>query len=255
MLRPWIALLPLLCVLSSGCKHRRQATVRGKGVQPATSVILAGADAAARKARSEASLRKDGVKVNPALPPIVDRLAARLRPMDEAVDRAFAFVVVASKADGLPSDKLGELERRIGATVALTPAETAFMQLSAPDEKTNAERLEAAMAALDVLHWALSRFPELEVPGKVPEKLDMLRLVRDDGPDAYRKGARYRSLESILDAADLAYRQHWACTDARANAQPDPQGLRCAQVADRHRTFRWLLGPKPQAWEAVTLEP
>ena len=54
--------------------------------------------------------------------------------------------------------------------------------------------------------------------------------------------ARRRPRKELLDQADLIYRMHLACVDARVMNMPAPQGLEEGVVMERHRALFWLAG-------------
>lgn len=53
---------------------------------------------------------------------------------------------------------------------------------------------------------------------------------------------RLRDIEDILNEADLIYRYHWACRDARLNGREEPAGLINSVVMERHAGLNWLIG-------------
>ena len=53
--------------------------------------------------------------------------------------------------------------------------------------------------------------------------------------------AKLRDIASILDEADLIYRYHWACVDARLKQAPMPAGLNPSVVMERHAALNWLI--------------
>lgn len=246
----------LALVLAVGCKSKQELPVTSdsNSKPPAKpSATPASAEAVARKAKSEAQLRLEGVKVNPGLPVILDKAGARPRGKDEIVDRAIALLVVAQKGEGLAQDKVLAAQTEWGAAPFLSPKEQAFVALAAPDPKTLAQ-FTLRYEALNVLHWSLGRRSSLEPTSHRAAAIDMVRLIKEDGAPAYRKGGTLRSVDELLDAADLVYRYHWACADARAANQPAPQGVDCDVVVERHHALNWLLGYRSQAWDDVTTD-
>ena len=66
--------------------------------------------------------------------------------------------------------------------------------------------------------------------------------------------ARLRSRKELLDQADLIYRLHWACVDARVMGMPAPGGLEEGVVMERHRALFWLAGCDDMClWDEVDL--
>ena len=66
--------------------------------------------------------------------------------------------------------------------------------------------------------------------------------------------ARLRPRKELLEQADLIYRLHWACVDARVMGMPAPQGLEEGVVMERHRALFWLAGCDNMCpWDDVDL--
>ena len=60
--------------------------------------------------------------------------------------------------------------------------------------------------------------------------------------------------KELLDQADLIYRLHWACVDARVMNMPAPQALEEGVVMERHRALFWLAGVDEMCgWDDVDL--
>lgn len=56
------------------------------------------------------------------------------------------------------------------------------------------------------------------------------------------KTVNLRSIDEILDEADLIYRYHWACVDARIHRKNVPADLDSGVVFERHWGLNWLIG-------------
>ena len=66
--------------------------------------------------------------------------------------------------------------------------------------------------------------------------------------------AKLRPRRELLDQADLIYRLHWACVDARVMGMPAPQVLEDGVVMERHRALFWLAGCDEMCgWDDVDL--
>ena len=66
--------------------------------------------------------------------------------------------------------------------------------------------------------------------------------------------AKLRPRAELLDQADLIYRLHWACVDARVMGLPAPQELEEGVVMERHRALFWLAGcDKMCPWDDIDL--
>jgi len=206
----------------------------------------------ARKARSEARLREEGVPIAVTLPVIADKASAKLRSRDAIVDRALALTVVSVKGEGLDQKSVLSFVSELSAMPLFTPKEKAFIEAPAPTKQERAQfvwRYEC----LGVLHWALGYVEKLERPSKIVDAGLMVKLVRP-GAAKYREGAKLRSADEILDEADLIYRYDWACVDARVSGKPAPGGVDCEIVVERHHALNWLYGYQDQAWDDVSTD-
>ena len=57
-----------------------------------------------------------------------------------------------------------------------------------------------------------------------------------------------------MEQADLIYRLHWACVDARVMGMPAPRNLDAGVVMERHRSLFWLAGCDDMCdWDEVDL--
>ena len=66
--------------------------------------------------------------------------------------------------------------------------------------------------------------------------------------------AALRPRRELLEQADLIYRLHWACVDARVMDMPAPQGLEPGVVMERHRALFGLAGMDELCgWDDVDL--
>jgi hypothetical protein len=207
----------------------------------------------ARKARSEERLRAEGVPIDASLPVIADKSTAKLRTKDAIVDRLLALLLVSMKGEGLSQEKVLQAQTELGAAPFLSPEEKAFVALAAPNQHERA-KFSWRYEGMNVLHWSLGRVEKLEKPEKVVDAGRMVKLVHEPGVAAYRASAKPRSVDEILDEADLIYRYDWACVDARVSKQPNPAGIDCEVVVERHQALNWLYGYQGQDWDDVSTD-
>ena len=66
-------------------------------------------------------------------------------------------------------------------------------------------------------------------------------VSRHENFAALLQQAHLRDIHSILDEADLIYRYHWACVDARLKQAPMPAGMNASVVMERHAALNWLI--------------
>lgn len=93
------------------------------------------------------------------------------------------------------------------------------------------------------LLWALGLIDELKFPNE-PMTGDECQLAIDlvannADIDEFLSKVKMRSLEEILDQADLTYRYHWACVDARINNKE--VNLFESVVMERRAGLEWLF--------------
>jgi hypothetical protein len=232
----------------------KKAAKRQKPLPPRPPQHLnPGPEALARKARSLARLKSEGVPTNDGLPVIDSEKEAKLRATDAVVDRALALVVVAVKGEGLEQDKVLALRDKLGAAAFLSPDEKDFVADTSPTDKDRAQ-FAWRYEGLGVLLWALGFDAELPRPAKIVDAARIVKLVNDKGVQKLREEARLRSAKEILDATDLVYRYDWACVAARMSSESPPKGVECEIVTERHHALNWLVGYQNQAWDDVSTD-
>lgn len=191
--------------------------------------------------------------MNASLPVIAGKAEAKMRTKDATVDRLFALALVSLKGEGLEQEKVLKLQTELGAGSFLSPKEAAFLTLAKPDAKERAQfawRYECVY----VLHWALGYVAELEKPTKIVDAALVIKLLREPGSTRFRTEAKLRSLDELLDQADLIYRYDWACVDARVAKKPAPADIDCEVVVERHHALNWLYGYQAAAWDDVSTD-
>ena len=80
-------------------------------------------------------------------------------------------------------------------------------------------------------------------PTRICDVPESVRLLKDcQTMDSLLAAARLRSRKELLEQADLIYRLHWACVDARVMNMPAPLGLESGVVMERLHALFWLAG-------------
>lgn len=110
-------------------------------------------EALARKARSEARLKKANIKVNATLPIIETQSEAQIRSVADVVGRALALTVVAIKGEGSAQSLVVDTAAKIGAVDFLSPKEHAFFSDNAP-AKVARVQFAWRYECLNVMLWA-----------------------------------------------------------------------------------------------------
>ena len=251
--RSFIAVV--VAIALAGCKDRRSPPPPPASTMPPKPPDFPNAteEQLERKARSEARLRDEGMKVNASLPVIADKARAKPRALSRVVDRALALTLVAVKGEGLEQPKVLSFRDELGAAPFLSPKEKSFVDATTVDKQERAQ-FAWRYECLGVLHWALGRVETLAKPAAIVDAGLMVKLVMRPGAAEYRAAAKLRSIDEILDEADLIYRYDWACVDARVAGKPAPTGIDCEIVVERHHALNWLSGYQDRAWDDVSTD-
>lgn len=205
----------------------------------------------ARKKHSEARLHAEGVPTISRLPRIETRDEVKLRPKEEIVYRSLALTVVTAKASGLNQKSVDNAINHLGLSPHFTPKERAFILDPTPphqDVLQFAWRGEAPWP----LFWALGFVDRLDRPThEVSDLPEAVHAVQSEGVGPYIESARVRSLDEVLDEADLIYRYHWATRESWLRGRKAPAGLNPGVVQERHHALNWLVVPvdeEPEDW-------
>ncbi|HKS59054.1 MAG TPA: DUF4272 domain-containing protein [Steroidobacteraceae bacterium] len=210
-------------------------------------------EAESRRTRSIEVLKREGVPYMKDLPMIETAAQIKARNTEEVALRAIALAVVAVKGETLDQKLALDLVNRFGIRSALSPAERAFIDNPKPSEH---DRVQFAWRyeGLGVMLWALGFETELGRPDKIVDVPRAVGFIRDLGRDGFIAKAQLRSLDQILDQADLIYRYHWAVVDARVNGKEPPAGLDPGVVYERHYALNWLIRYSDQEWDDVSTD-
>lgn len=107
------------------------------------------------------------------------------------------------------------------------------------------------------LIWALGIVDKLEYPSQICDCNFAIRAVADyEDFNDFMKTVKLRSIEEILDEADLIYRYNWACVNARIHGENPPAGLDPGVVFERHWGLNWLIGKGTynDNWDSVSTD-
>ncbi|GGD89390.1 DUF4272 domain-containing protein [Paenibacillus nasutitermitis] len=212
-----------------------------------------------RKERSEALLTERGIPFNKTLPVLAAEEAVAIRSREEIAGRAIALCIAALKGECCATDYkpeetkalIGQVMQQYGAEPLLSPRESAFIANDHPDD-AQAIQFAWCYEGYWVLLWALGYVERLDAPVQVCDVEAAVSILhRYDTYEAFLADARVRTKSEILDEADLIYRYHWACVDARLHNQPVPGGLESGVVFERHRALNWLTTSMNQEWDEV----
>ena len=203
-------------------------------------------DALARRGRTLERLNGADPQPPVGMPPALGEAEVALRSASEVARRALALVRVAARAAEIASEGAAAIPEASGieasASDGFTLTERSFLEADVPDDQLVAEtawRFEAA----NVLLWALDA--EGADIARADARADPDTLLRAalalaaDGPTP--AAARLRPAAEILDALDLAWRQHWIVRQARQKGFV-PDGIDPDVIGERHYALNWLTG-------------
>lgn len=209
-------------------------------------------EAEARKARSIARLKKEGVPTIDWLPRIEDSVEARPPSADAVARRFCALMLMIHRALANDPENTRAWRAAFADRAAFSPEELTLMDAAAPTEHAIIQASWLCEAALPMA-WALGRFKTLERPDKTIEVDRLWSLISADDGKALVSQARLRPIGEILDEADLIYRYHWAVRQARIDGKPAPAGLDGGVVMERHKGLNWLVGYHAE-WDEITTD-
>jgi len=223
-------------------------------ILPVQAAVSQPADeAGARKARSIAQLRSEGVPTIDHLPTIEPENESTHRNTKAVVQRTIALAIVAVKGETGDHAMGQALIRQFNAASFFTPKERAFMDDPDPSdqERTNfAWRYEG----VHVMLWALGISPDLERPDHICDVPFIANTLRELGTEGLMRRARLRPQKELLDAADLVYRYDWAAVNARLKGEEPPARLDKGVVYERHYALNWLTGYMDQDWDDISTD-
>lgn len=184
--------------------------------------------------------------------------------MEEVCRRAAALLIVSLYSECRVGDHLSYEKARefvdpiiesYGAEESFfSPEEWAYLNDPNSDEKTQIQ-YAWQYENLWVMEWALGLTDDLFWPTRICDVPQSVRMMREYPSMAeLAAAARPRPRKELLDQADLIYRIHWVCVDARVMNMPAPQELEEGVVMERHRALFWLAGcDGMRGWDDVDL--
>ena len=220
-------------------------------------------EAVERRNKSMALLRDKHIYVTPWLPLLWERAEEPGRTVEEVCGRAAALLIVSLYSECRVGEHMSYEKARefvapiiesYGAEKFFSPDEKAYL-----DDPDSTEQTQIQYAwqyeNLWVMEWALGLTDDLFWPTRICDVPGTVRLLKDcQTMEDLLAAAKLRPRKELLDQADLIYRLHWACVDARVMNMPAPQGLEEGVVMERHRALFWLAGCDEMCpWDEVDL--
>ena len=209
--------------------------------------------AEARRFRSEAILRDAGVLEFACLPAI--ETADRIEPRS-AIDiarRALCLLLVSARGSGLDVRTVRKLAAKHGTTGYFTKDEQAFLDAKRPGAEIKADfswRSEASW----VLLWALGFVDQLGLPLEQMEPNDAIAIVEENQLEGLASSTSRRSMDEVLDQADLIYRCHWAVRHSEMTSADIGRQLDPGVTFERHYALNWLIRYEGQEWDEITTD-
>ena len=221
-------------------------------------------EAVERRNKSMALLRDRHIYVTPWLPLLWERAEEPGRTVEEVCRRAAALLIVSLYSECRVGEHMSYEESRefVNPIIESYGAEESFFS---PEEWTylndpnSTEQTQIQYAwqyeNLWVMEWALGLTDDLFWPTRICDVPQSVRIMREyPSMEELTAAARLRPRKELLNQADLIYRLHWACVDARVMNMPAPQGLEEGVVMERHRALFWLAGCDEMCpWDDVDL--
>ena len=216
-----------------------------------------------RRDRSMGLLRDRHIYVTPWLPLLWERAEEPGRTLEEVCGRAAALLIVSLYSECRVGEHMSYEESRefvdpiiegYGAEGFFSPDEKAYL-----DDPNSTEQTQIQYAwqyeNLWVMEWALGLTDDLFWPTRICDVPESVRIMREyPSMEELTAAARLHPRKELLDQADLIYRLHWACVDARVMNMPAPQELEEGVVMERHRALFWLAGCDEMCgWDDVDL--
>lgn len=201
------------------------------------------------KARSEAYLESNGIKINKDLPCVVSSNDVKIRDVKEIIERAYALLIITAKADGiLQEDMEKEIENK--SICGFSPWESAAFyagELSEQDKLNATWRYES----LYVMLWTLGKTESLTYPSDVCDVSSVIEWIFAPTREAFEASVVLKSAAQIVEELDRIYRMNWACVDARIKGQEVSGNINPGVVYERHYSLNWLTNYQGQDWDDV----
>jgi len=166
-----------------------------------------------------------------------------LRNSAEVVNRSAALHAVVACASGFDGRKGLAWLRENGVDEALTPDEKRLLLTADGHESTLARDLETRIEGLWALCWATTYVEKLDFCQYCGDNLVTIMpdVINKERLYEYRKRAKLRSAEEIMQMEDLAYCLDWGIVESRKNNNPKPGLVRGYVIRERRHALSWLL--------------
>jgi Domain of unknown function (DUF4272) len=202
----------------------------------------------ARRDRSISILKELGVPYLAGLPVTEDASSIKPRSAEEIARRCIAIAICAVKGETRKHDLGQKLIAEYGASQFLSAEERAFIDNPSPPQQQFID-FSWRYEAVHVLLWSMGYLTELHPPNEICDVPNEVGIIRDQG-DALASRATVRTMEEILDQADLYYHLHWSAIELRLRGE-SADDLDEGIIRERHRALNWLIRYMGQDWDDV----
>jgi len=220
-------------------------------------------EALSRKAHSIEILKEQNVPFVEHMPVIEKRDKVKIRTKDDIAKRVIASLLTIQFACDLAGNNedsdieeskefFQELLHKYNVSEYLTSAEKEIFN-GKPAEQAVINMIWK-YEAYWVLLWSLGLVATLSYPSEACDcDFAVDAVYQCASYEDFMRTANFRSIDEILDEADLIYRYDWACVDARINKREAPANLNSSVVLERHKALNWLIDyDKDDDWDNVS---
>jgi hypothetical protein len=216
-----------------------------------------------RKLKSIEILKSNQVPYMEGLPRIEDVNEIEVRSAEEIAKRAIACLIAIQVACDINNGENVEESReffkgfleKYGVSNELTEAEKKII-FGTPEEQ-DVINMAWKYEAYWTLIWALGILDELNYPSQICDCDFAINVVAECKDfDEFMNKVNLRSIDEILNEADLIFRYNWACVDARIHGKNAPAKLDSGVVFERHWGLNWLIGKGTDNddWDCVSTD-
>ena len=205
-----------------------------------------------RKISNEKLISDRGIKVNRYLPILSAEEGIQLRSAEEISSRVAVMAIINGFASNfITAEQATKGLKNHNLWDATSPKEKDLIA-NPTDEKKSSETWKCE--GIWTLLWALNINPDL---GDQATLCDLGNIEKDRYPlknpgEFVKTNTQVRSKKEILDTADLYYRFHWACVDARIKSR-QVEGLNEGIVYERRYALDWLINDSGEDWDNIAL--
>lgn len=211
------------------------------------------ADQVDRKERSIEFCKDHSIPYIDHLPFYNSETETTIQSKEAIVQRALALAYVALKSEGLDEESLQPFNTKFGAKEFLSDQERQYVEANTPTDQQTANA-NWRYESLHVLLWALGYIDTLSYPSEMCNPEELIKIIVTSDVASLQDNAQPRTVAEILDKADLMYRIHWACTNARIKGEPMPSSLNGSVVYERRYALNWLIRLDDEDWDQVPMD-